>query len=115
MNRIELAKRIGMEQMECDNYDICFKWKDRIINNPFMDASARFELTLQEAYETYGEENVNHFIDRCNVKHIEKHCLCEWCIQGHMSHGIRIFVGDYTNELCEVCDETENVHEIYFE
>ena len=37
--------------------------------------------------------------------------LCEWCIRGDESHGIKIYVGQYVDKKCDCCGDTENVHE----
>ena len=66
------AKEIGDKQFttmcneEEDSSDIYFMHYDVTICNPFMDDSGRFELTLDQAYEEYGVENVNKFIEDCN-------------------------------------------------
>lgn len=47
---------------------------------------------------------------------IVKRYMCEWCIQGHESHGERIYVGRYTDERnCEFCGDKEEVHEVLYE
>lgn len=42
---------------------------------------------------------------------MKKTCLCEWCIQGLESHGMKIYVGPYVEAKCNDCGDTENVHE----
>lgn len=39
---------------------------------------------------------------------MSKRNLCPWCINGLSSHGIKIYVGDYVEEKCEECGETED-------
>ena len=42
--------------------EISFEYQDMNITNPWIDESARFELTDAKAVETYGEENIGKFI-----------------------------------------------------
>lgn len=42
---------------------------------------------------------------------MKKTNLCEWCIQGLESHGIKILVGGYVNAKCDDCGDEEDVHE----
>ena len=66
----EVATKQYERQMngEVDNYDdmISFAYYDIEITNPFLDDTGRFEFSLDEAYDHYGIECMNQFIDRCN-------------------------------------------------
>lgn len=64
-----IARFIARQQMDLADdsggWDdlIGFDYYNQLIVNPWIDPSARFELTTPEAKETYGEDAVNRFID----------------------------------------------------
>ena len=45
-----------------DNSQISFDYNGQTITNPWIDPSGRFGLSTEQAYETYGKENVDKFI-----------------------------------------------------
>lgn len=58
----ELASRNWKIATEADkDTAIGFEHNGMFISNIFMDESARFPLTLEEAVKTYGYENVSKF------------------------------------------------------
>lgn len=49
---------------DTDKY-IYFMYDCTEICNPFIDPTGRFNLSLEESYEEYGEDNINSFILNC--------------------------------------------------
>ena len=53
---------------ELDEPVVWFPWLDRSISNPWIDPSARFPISSEQASEQYGLDNVLQFIiDACVV------------------------------------------------
>lgn len=73
------AKEIGEKQFlalcnaESDSFEICFENNGLEVCNPFMEPTGRFELSLENAYEVYGIDNVNNFIEACNKQSHASH------------------------------------------
>ena len=59
------------ENFDNPESDICFEYKGQDITNPFIDESARFPLTDEQAVEKYGEENIRNFFEQA-ITHLEQ-------------------------------------------
>ena len=63
-------RKFGFEQMEKQGNGadpdtlISFDHGDQSIVNPFVDASARFDLNFEEAVATYGDKNVREWCEK---------------------------------------------------
>lgn len=75
---IENAKAVAKTQLDYLNIEgknpenlISFIFKGQSIINPWMDTTARFELTDTEAIETYGLENIYEFIKQANEQQLK--------------------------------------------
>ena len=60
---LEKAKKLSYENMEKEETEVGFVYKDAWITNPFLDSTGRLEFAdLNGMYEYYGKENVDSFI-----------------------------------------------------
>lgn len=72
----KLAKKIAGKQyshfLECGEYPtncIDFVFNGQSIISIFVDNCGLSDISLKEAYDLYGEDNVNYFISECNRKY----------------------------------------------
>jgi aspartate carbamoyltransferase catalytic subunit len=82
-NRLMTITGLSAEQVEkvrefaeTENFNnpesnICFEYQGQDITNPFIDESARFPLTDEQAVKKYGEENIRSFFEQA-ITHLEK-------------------------------------------
>ncbi len=70
---IETAMELAYKQTEDNTNNISFEFEDYIVNNPFYNNETMEELSLEEAIEIYGKENVEHFIVSIIEEQSNKH------------------------------------------
>lgn len=70
---IETAMELAYKQTEYKTNNISFEFEDYIVNNPFYNNETMEELSIEEAIEIYGKENVEQFIASIIEEQSNKH------------------------------------------
>lgn len=67
---LEAIRRFAEEQMDRQDEDglVGFEHNGQFIVNPWIDPSARFALTTEDAISTYGKSNILHFLEAAYEK-----------------------------------------------
>lgn len=67
MSLIEEIKEFAADQLNTENYEgINFDYEGQSIIDPWIDSSARFTLTTEDAFKIYGSSNMLHFIEEAS-------------------------------------------------